>query len=216
MVRPKEYLDAIEVRTLTGVLRTISFSPSMGRSKQGTLILFSERRREEEMHYQILATFTDAKGRTVPGKFVPGRGHNQIVCQAVSPEALAPRDSASGQASGKRVHRPITLIGDLGPATPRLLGALSTHEVLTKAEISLYPISHPGVPPACIVRLSDVSVTRILPHASNTPVTGPRVIHSTGKTDTHELTRVMFDFEKIEVTFGSGKATAKDDWEWTG
>jgi type VI secretion system Hcp family effector len=168
------------------------------------------------MHYQILATLTDAKGRTVPGKFVPGRGHNKIVFQAVSPEAPAPRDLPSGQSSGKRKYRPVTLIGDLGPAFPRLLGALTTNEVLSKAEISLYPSSHTEGLPACIVQLSNVSVTRILPHTSNTPVTGPRVIRSIGKGDTHELTRLMLNFEKIDVSFGSGKATTKDDWEWTG
>lgn len=43
----------------------------------------------------------------------------------------SPRDSASGQASGKRQHRPVTFIKEWGAATPQLAAIQPTYDVKT-------------------------------------------------------------------------------------
>jgi hypothetical protein len=44
-------------------------------------------------------------------------------------EVKSPRDSASGQASGKRMHKPITITKEWGPATPMLNKVRPTYNV---------------------------------------------------------------------------------------
>ena len=41
----------------------------------------------------------------------------------------SPRDSASGQASGKRTHKPVTFVKEWGPATPQLMAMKPTYDV---------------------------------------------------------------------------------------
>lgn len=41
----------------------------------------------------------------------------------------SPRDSASGQASGKRMHKPVTFVKEWGPATPQLSAVKPTYNV---------------------------------------------------------------------------------------
>lgn len=42
---------------------------------------------------------------------------------------ISPRDSASGQASGKRMHNPVTFVKEWGPATPQLSAVKPTYNV---------------------------------------------------------------------------------------
>lgn len=51
-----------------------------------------------------------------------GRGFEQVV--------TAPRDAATGQAAGRRIHHPIVLRFGWGAASPQFLQALTTNEVL--------------------------------------------------------------------------------------
>jgi hypothetical protein len=61
----------------------------------------------------------------------------------------APRDSASGMASGKRTHKPVTFVKEWGPSTPQLRAITPTYDVKkvegarakTMAEDSWTPIS---------------------------------------------------------------------------
>jgi hypothetical protein len=41
----------------------------------------------------------------------------------------SPRDSASGQASGKRTHKPVTFVKEWGPSTPQLRAISPTYDV---------------------------------------------------------------------------------------
>lgn len=40
-----------------------------------------------------------------------------------------PRDAATGQASGKRMHKPITIVKEWGPASPQLMAVKPTYDV---------------------------------------------------------------------------------------
>lgn len=41
----------------------------------------------------------------------------------------APRDASSGQASGKRMHKPMTIVKEWGAATPQLMAMKPTYDV---------------------------------------------------------------------------------------
>jgi type VI secretion system Hcp family effector len=49
----------------------------------------------------------------------------------------SPRDAASGQASGKRQHKPIIITKEWGAASPQLFQALCTNEVLDSIVIQI-------------------------------------------------------------------------------
>ena len=44
-------------------------------------------------------------------------------------QVVSPRDSASGQASGKRMHKPITFVKEWGAATPQLMAMKTGYDV---------------------------------------------------------------------------------------
>ena len=46
-------------------------------------------------------------------------------------QVKGPRDAASGQASGKRQHRPITIVKEWGAATPQLTAIRPTYNIKT-------------------------------------------------------------------------------------
>jgi type VI secretion system secreted protein Hcp len=52
-------------------------------------------------------------------------------------ELKAPRDAATGQASGKRQHSPITMTKEWGPASPQIFQALVMNEVLESVLLHL-------------------------------------------------------------------------------
>jgi len=100
-----------------------------------------------------------------------------------------PRDVATGQASGKRQHEPITIVRQTDSASPLLLQALAGGTVSLVVGSDTF-ILH-GV--------SVVSSKRYV-------VAGPTSI------DTHELERISFTFQKIEVSNVSSGKSATDNW----
>jgi type VI protein secretion system component Hcp len=44
-------------------------------------------------------------------------------------QVISPRDAASGQASGKRMHKPFTIVKEWGPATPQLMAMKTGYDV---------------------------------------------------------------------------------------
>ena len=55
----------------------------------------------------------------------------------------APRDAATGQASGKRLHQPIVITKEWGASSPQLYQALVSNEVLTSVVIRLVDGNQP-------------------------------------------------------------------------
>lgn len=51
------------------------------------------------------------------------------VIHAAQYQVISPRDSASGQASGKRMHKPFTIVKEWGAATPQLAAMKATYDV---------------------------------------------------------------------------------------
>ena len=83
----------------------------------------------------------------------------KLVCQggAIQNAFIQPRDSASGMASGKRQHAPVTFVKEWGAATPQLRAAKPTYDVKkvegtgakTMGADSWTAIEVSGLPPVC-------------------------------------------------------------------
>ncbi len=107
----------------------------------------------------------------------------------VSHEIVSPRDPASGLATGKRMHKPITITAAFDASTPRLIQALVNNENLKTVTINFTPAGTKG---ATIV-LTNASVSQY--------------------DQTGETVSFQFTYQKITWTWVDGGITASDDWE---
>lgn len=117
----------------------------------------------------------------------------------------SPRDSASGQAAGKRVHQPVTFVKSWGASTPQFFQALCTNEVLTSVLFEFVKTNADGEEYVYhTVKLVNASVSEVDHHLAG---------------DTHdqsldapELERISLTFQRIEIESKDGKTMAVDDW----
>ena len=124
------------------------------------------------------------------GPFAGGGSGGTMILIGLSQAIVSPRDAASGLPTGKRQHKPFTIIKELDKASPLILRALITNETLTSAVFSLTKGGSSS--PYMTVKLTNASV------ASRT---------QTGTRETIEFT-----YQKIEWTWVDGGITAEDDW----
>jgi type VI secretion system secreted protein Hcp len=99
--------------------------------------------------------------------------------------------SPSGRASGKRQHKPITVVKEVDAASPKLTQALQRREVL-QVTIEFNPA---GRTPEKMELTNAVIVN----------------IH-TVRQGAKEAEEIELEYQKIEWTFTGGKKTLSDDW----
>ena len=83
------------------------------------------------------AMFMEAKGSkqgVIPGAAPDGR----IPVLSLRHQVTAPHDAATGIATGKRIHQPLTISKAVDKSTPMLYAALTTNETLPKVTIKWY------------------------------------------------------------------------------
>jgi type VI secretion system secreted protein Hcp len=122
-------------------------------------------------------------------------------------------DAATGQPSGKPQYKPVTIVKQWGAASPQLLQACATSEVLTEVAIEFTRANSAGMDVTQAVKLTNASVAAVARFtgspegAEDTATSG----HSKAN-DMQEYERVSFTFQKIEVTDLAGKTLFADDW----
>lgn len=122
-------------------------------------------------------------------------------------EVKSPRDVATGQASGKRQHQPITITKEWGAASPQLFQALVQNEVLKSVFFEFVKTSSQGTEVVYhTVKLTNATVSNIKAYVDLTDTTGDPY-------DAHELEDVSFTFQKIEMENKEGQTVASDDWK---
>jgi len=87
-----------------------------------------------------------------------------IALSALTHEIVSPTDIGSGQATGKRIHKPITVTMRFDKSTPLFLQALVTNEDLTQVLIAL--LKADGSTEATIA-LHHARITDYVEHGSN-------------------------------------------------
>lgn len=123
----------------------------------------------------------------------------------------SPRDIATGQASGKRQHGPITITKEWGPTSPQSFQALVTNEVLKSVLFEFIHTTPDGAEEVYqTIKLTDATVSCI----EYTTGTGESAESSKTQSayDTHELEQVSFTYRRIELENLPGKTSAMDDW----
>lgn len=122
-------------------------------------------------------------------------------------EMYSPRDVATGQASGKRVHKPLTIVKRFGPSSPQYLQALSTNEVLPQVLIEGFSTDRSGeLRIAFTIRLTNASVS----HVESRLVLPAGKAAAPNADDLQEV--IQFTYQGIEVTSQTGKTMFGDSW----
>jgi type VI secretion system Hcp family effector len=117
------------------------------------------------MAYQAYASIKGAKQGQLKGGSMDPKHFRWIEIVAFKSEVKAPRDASAGQASGKRQHKPIRFTVAFGAATPQLLQARATNEVLSQVIIEIVDLSAPGNEPQVRrIILNQAKIVDVRPH----------------------------------------------------
>jgi type VI secretion system secreted protein Hcp len=136
------------------------------------------------------------KGDNPSGKMIGLGFENQI---------LSPRDLATGQASGKRQHKPLKIIKEWGPASPQFYEAVVNNELLTNVLLEFVQTTPQGIEQVFYtINLTDASISDFRQFIGPWPETTANL---------RELEEIEFVFEKIEIHHIIGKTSAEDTWQ---
>jgi len=142
------------------------------------------------------------------GKFPDESGQQRGTqnCVGYQHEVKSPRDAASGLATGRRMHKPIIFIREIGKASPILMKAMTDNEVLTSVVMEVWEQSDTGVKPQLLYTIT-------LTNARCVGVRQWSDVGSNGRTATSgAMEEVSFTYEKITWTWVSGGVTHEDSW----
>ena len=139
----------------------------------------------------------------------PRRQDKWIPVLSFSYELTSPRDAATGQASGKRQHKPVHIIKEWGAASPQLLSALASNEVLDSVSFEFEKVAADGVESVYYtVTLTNASVADVRQFTPDLYQDQPP-----NDKEYRELEEVQFTFQKIEERSRDGQTVWADDWQ---
>jgi type VI secretion system secreted protein Hcp len=134
-----------------------------------------------------------------------GRDNTKIVGRKFSYEVTSPHDSATGQATGRRQHKPVTITKEWSATSPKLFQALITSEILESVLFEFTRTAADGTEEIYYtIKLKNASVSNLKQYLDENLGTEPEA-------NKRELEDVTFVFQFIEVEHLSIKTTARDD-----
>jgi type VI secretion system secreted protein Hcp len=145
-----------------------------------------------------------------------GTTSDKIRCLNFSYNVVSPRDAATGQASGKRQHKPITIVKEWDAASPLLMKALVANEEIraVKFEFSRNKVDSPNFfdvfTEITLSNASIVELTHTVGEASTRCPDGACVVE--GGSNPRELEECAIVCQKATMTNLDGKTTAEDTW----
>ena len=118
-------------------------------------------------------------------------------------------DRNAGLVSGKRQHSPLVITKQKDSASPLLMNAHWSQEVLPTVVINLVGRTSSGSGEVVVARitLTNAQISKINRYTL-------RLGSSGNMHNTDELEEVQFVFQKISFTNVAGSTSASDDWNW--
>jgi len=141
------------------------------------------------------------------GKFPDESGQQRGTqnCVGYQHEVKSPRDASSGLATGRRQHKPITFIREIGKSSPLLMKAMTDNEVLTSVMMEVWEQNNTGQ----MVQIYTITLT-------NARCVGVRQWSDVGSNQrtpsSGAMEEVSFTYEKITWTWTNGGITHEDSW----
>jgi type VI secretion system secreted protein Hcp len=130
----------------------------------------------------------------------------KILVIGVMHEIICPRDPASGLPTGKRTHKPFTVLKELDRSTPLLFNVLCNNENIASLEVQFWQPSPTGVERQhYTVRLTNANISAI--HSKSPNNRYPKLMRMP------QYEEVSFTYQRIEWVWNEGHLIAGDDWE---
>jgi type VI secretion system secreted protein Hcp len=134
----------------------------------------------------------------------------RIAVIAVSHEIASPRDAGSGQATGRRTHKPFVITKEVDQSSPLLYGAVAGNETMTEWELQFFTAQRAANTAAGVeqqhytVKLTNASIASIAFRMANNK--------DAELASRAEYEEIAFTYQKIEWLWVSNGATATDNW----
>lgn len=122
-----------------------------------------------------------------------------------------PYDANSGHAKGHRQHRPLVITKERGAASPQILQAHWTNEVLSEVVLEIVGRSTDGAKEIVLERitLKDAIIVEVKRYSDASA-------KATTKTDVDYLEDVAFRYREIMIENPDAGTSASDDWDTPG
>jgi type VI secretion system secreted protein Hcp len=138
---------------------------------------------------------------------VTAPGHQgSIRVVAAHHEVISPRDPQSGQATGKRMHKPFVATKEVDQSSPVLYRMLASNETITSMVVRFMAPS-----PTSGAEINNYTVTLTNAGISDISFVMPVTTDSTSS-KSPEVEQVSFTYQKIEWTWVEGDISASDSW----
>jgi type VI secretion system secreted protein Hcp len=119
-------------------------------------------------------------------------------------EILSPRDAATGQATGRRQHKPVRIVKAIDKSSPLLYRAIATNEILPTVEFRFRRTTEKGAEVYYKVTLTNASVSAIRQWKPNT--------RDFSAERAGDLEEVSFVYQTITWRFEDGGLEHSDTW----
>lgn len=133
-------------------------------------------------------------------------GHeDEVLVQAFDHVVTVPTDVQSGQPTGQRMHKPLTITKVFDKSSPLFYNALTTGELLSKCTLNFYRTSSEGTQEKYFqIELEDAIVTNIKAFMYNCQ--DPTKSHFT------HLEDISFTYRRITWSHTVAGTSGSDDW----
>jgi len=160
-------------------------------------------------------TLTGEKQGQIKGGVTQKGREGTIAVYQLHHEITSPRDAASGQARGKRIHKPLVITKEIDTASVKLFQALVTNESLKKVVINFYQPAAIGAKGGGLeinsyrITLTDAVITNISQNLPN--------IFNPAEMKFPFLEKVEFVYQKITWEYlANSPGMASDDMKGLG
>ena len=152
-------------------------------------------------------TLKGQKQGQINGSVTQKGRENSILVHAYSHEVVCPRDPQSGLPTGKRQHRPFTIVKEVDKSSPLLWIVLCTNENLPTWELRLWA---PGKQAGLETQYYTIALT-------NASIASIREVSADNQDPTNAplppREEITFTYQKITWTWTDGGIIAQDDWQ---
>jgi type VI secretion system secreted protein Hcp len=151
-------------------------------------------------------TLKGQKQGTISGSVTQKGLEGSILVHSFSNSVTSPRDPASGLATGKRMHQPLTILKELDKSSPLLWNALVNNETLTSWQLAVWAPTPTGLDKQIYtITLTNASIASIREFMVDNE--DPTLL----KLPVRE--EITFTYQKIQWTWVDGGISAQDDWQ---
>lgn len=133
----------------------------------------------------------------------------RIAVIAATHQIVSPRDPATGQATGKRAHKPFVITKEVDQSTPQLYAAMASNELMSEFELQFFAPRLAGAGQGVEVQHYTVRLTKAAISSIEFVMPNNKEPDMAARAEYEE---VAFTYQKIDWIWVATGGTATDNW----